>query len=64
MWTELDDKMLSSIESELLTIIDAAQWELSELSDLKEEDKNDLVAGVKFKYKQISWLRELKERFS
>jgi len=61
-WESNDDKMLSSIETELLTLIDAYQFELEEVPDLKEDDRKNLIDGIKFKYKQIDWLRKIKER--
>ena len=62
MWTERDTQMLSSIETELLTVIDAYQFELEEIPDLDKEDRKNLVDGINFHYKQIDWLREIKER--
>lgn len=62
MWTEYDDKMLSSIETELLTIIDAYQFELDEIHDMSQEEIRNISEGIKFKYKQIGWLKQIKER--
>lgn len=61
-WTEDDDKMLSSIETELLTLIDAYQFELEEIPSTNEDEKKNLINGINFKYKQIDWLKEIKER--
>ena len=63
-WGSNDDKMYSSIESELLTLIDTDQFELEEAPDLKESDRKNLIEGIKFKYKQIDWLRKIKERLT
>ena len=63
-WNINDDKMLSSIESDLLTMIDAYQFELEECPDLNEDDRKNLISGINLKYKQIDWLNEIKERLS
>ena len=62
MWTKHDTQMLSSIETELLTLIDAYQFELDECPDLNEDDRKNLTSGINFKYKQIDWLHEMKEK--
>ena len=64
MWTEHDTQMLSSIETELLTLIDACQFELEEIHDLSPDDRKNLVGGINLHYKQIDWLNEIKERLS
>ena len=64
MWTELDNQMMSSIETELLTLIDSYQFELDEIHDLPKEDRENLIGGIKLHYKQINWLSEIKERLS
>lgn len=64
MWTELDNQMVSSIEIELLTLIDAYQFELDEVPDLDEEERKNIINGINFKYKQIDWLKEIKERLT
>lgn len=62
MWTELDNQMMSSIETELLTLIDTYQFELDEIHDLPKEDRENLIGGINLKYKQIDWLYEMKEK--
>lgn len=62
MWTERDIQMLSSIETELLTLIDAYQFELGECPDLNEDERRNLIGGINLKYKQIDWLYEMKEK--
>lgn len=64
MWTKHDTEILSSIETELLTLIDAYQFELDEVPDLDEEERKNIINGINFKYKQIDWLKEIKERLS
>ena len=61
MWTEHDDKMLSSIETELLTLIDTYEFTF-ENPHSTEADKKNSEAGISFKYKQIEWLNALKDR--
>ena len=63
-WTEHDTQMMSSIETELLTIIDACQFELDEIHNLSEDDRKNLISGINLHYKQIDWLNEIKERLS
>lgn len=60
-WTEDDDKMLSSIETELLTLIDAYEFTFENPHSTIEEKENT-EKGIKFKYKQIDWLRGIKDR--
>lgn len=60
-WTEDDDKMLSSIEMELLTSIDAYEFTFGNPHSTIEEKENT-EKGIKFKYKQIDWLRGIKDR--
>ena len=62
MWAEYDTQMLSSIETELLTLIDAYQFELDECPDLSDGDRRNLIGGINLKYKQIDWLHEMKEK--
>jgi len=64
MWTEHDTQMLSSIETELLTLIDACQFELEEVPGLDKKDRENLKNGISLHYKQIDWLNEIKERLS
>lgn len=62
MWTEHDTQMLSSIETELLTLIDTYQFELGECPGLSDDDRRNLIGGINLKYKQIDWLHEMKEK--
>ena len=60
-WTKDDDKMLSSIEMELLTLIDAYGFTFENPHSTAEEKENT-KKGIEFKYKQIDWLRGIKDR--
>jgi len=60
-WTEDDDKILSSIEIELLTLIDAYEFTFEDPHSTIEEKENT-KKGIEFKYKQIDWLRGIKDR--
>ena len=62
MWTKDDDMMVASIEDEIQTVIDASEWELSEVAGLKPKEKVNLEMGIKLHLKQIDWLRSLKQR--
>lgn len=60
-WNADDDKMLSSIEVELLTLIDTYEFTLENPHSTIEEKENT-EKGIEFKYKQIDWLRGIKDR--
>lgn len=59
---EHDTQMFFSIEDELLSVIDAYQFELDECPDLDENDRRNLISGINFKYKQIDWLHEIQKK--